>query len=197
MRKIANLTYVQVMQTFDCFMVCNGGSCSKAHQIVLQVDEDGLTLDMGFSSEPSDSRNWTVLVSIAVVLVAYCVAAQLLTLLAISCFFVLSGYLAFITGKWRLKQFVQKLNEMAVMARKANRALLQREMLSFGCVYLSTLCRNCLLNNVKLIDSEYSRLGLSTSQALSSCRFHVFLCCKQNVLYLSSLADRLVSDDFM
>ncbi|KAL6739306.1 hypothetical protein Aduo_012777 [Ancylostoma duodenale] len=145
---------------------------SQAAELLEEVDEDDLTLDMGFSSEQSNTQKWTTLLSMAVLLVACCVALQLFSLIAITSVFAVFGYLVLIVGKWRLKTFVQKLNEMDVVARKANRALLQREMLSFG-------------------------LGLSTSQALCSCRLHVFVCCQENVLYLSSIADRLASAEFM
>ncbi|EYC34276.1 hypothetical protein Y032_0001g336 [Ancylostoma ceylanicum] len=145
---------------------------SQSAELLEEVDEDDLTLDTGFSSEQSNEHSWTSLLSVAVPVVGCCIALQLFSLIVIISMLVVFAYLIWTVGAWRLKTFVQKLNEMDVVARKANRGLLQREMLSFG-------------------------LGLSTSQALSACRLRVFICCRENVMFLSTLADRLVSAQFM
>ncbi|KHJ82455.1 hypothetical protein OESDEN_17851 [Oesophagostomum dentatum] len=145
---------------------------SRDAELLEEVDEDDLVLVTGLSPEGTPKPSRTTIVSVAVALVSCSVAVQSFAFLVTLGILAVSGYLTKIAAEWRLKAFVRKMDELDVTARRANRAMLQREMVSFG-------------------------LGLSTSQALSACRLHLFLFCRKNIFYMTSLAQLLVSADFM
>ncbi|KAJ1352241.1 hypothetical protein KIN20_008531 [Parelaphostrongylus tenuis] len=85
---------------------------------------------------------------------------------------VFTGVFLWLTIKWRLRVLIQAMKTLGDSSHKANRALLERELLSFG-------------------------LGLTSLRIHSTCRLRLFLFCRESIHLLSTLSKYLVSADFM
>ncbi|CAJ0602457.1 unnamed protein product [Cylicocyclus nassatus] len=145
---------------------------SQSAELLEEIDENDLMLVTESGSEVSSQYQWMFPASVVVALASLILTWQYIIPTAIATGFLLCAYLARMFAKWRLRKFIRILEELDAAARRANQALLKREMLSFG-------------------------LGLSKSQALSACRLELFRRCRATVFYVTALADCLVSADFM
>uniref|UniRef100_A0A158P7Z4 Vezatin n=1 Tax=Angiostrongylus cantonensis TaxID=6313 RepID=A0A158P7Z4_ANGCA len=132
---------------------------SRTDELLEEIDEDDITgIAASLSETSSPFRLSTFFVAVPFLTFYF---YELVTMV----------FLWFVV-KWRLRVLIHALKTLGKSAQKANRALLERELMSFG-------------------------LGLSSLRIHSTCRLRLFLCCRQSVHLLSALSKRLVSENFM
>lgn len=137
-----------------------------------EVDEDDLLASAVAVDESRSPYRTALLTSFSVLLLAFCASISPRVSCALIGVLLVAGFLLYFFAKWRLRLILRTTKELESAAQRANRALLQREALSFG-------------------------LGLPSSRLHSSCRLRLFLCCRDSVHLLTDFADQLVSEAFM